>query len=127
MCSFLLRRFFQALIALWAVSLLVFVIMFRLSDPVATLLTQNASQQQRAQLRAALGLDQTLAVQYLRYMGRLLHGDLGRSYYNGRPVIQLLLDRAPATLELSIISLLIAIGIGIPLGILAGARPRAWS
>jgi peptide/nickel transport system permease protein len=127
MLIFLLRRLLQAGIALWAISLLVFVIMFRMSDPVATLLPQNASPQQRAQLRTTLGLDQPLATQYLRYMGRLLRGDMGISYYNGRPIGQLLLERTPATLELAVISLLFAVAVGIPLGVLAGARPRALS
>jgi peptide/nickel transport system permease protein len=126
MLSFLFQRFLQALIALFAISVLVFAMMYCVGDPVATLLPQNASQAQRQELRQALGLDRPLAVQYGRYVGRLLHGDLGHSYYTGQPVTTLLAERLPATLELATAALLLSVFVGVPLGMLAGARPRNW-
>ena len=124
MFTFLLQRLLQSLLALMAISMLVFAMMFCLGDPVAALLPQSASQKQREELRHELGLDRSLAIQYVRYMGRLLRGDLGHSYYSGRPVARLLVERAPATLELAAVSLMISVIFGVPLGMLAGARPR---
>ncbi len=124
MLSFLLRRLAQSLAVLLAISILVFVMMYCLGDPVATLLPQNASQRQRAELRAALGLDRPLPVQYLIYVGNLLRGDFGLSYHQGRPVGEMLAERAPATLELACVAVLFSVLIGVPLGVLAGARAR---
>jgi peptide/nickel transport system permease protein len=124
MLSFLLRRLAQAAAVLLAISLLVFVMLYRVGDPLATLLPRNATEAQRAQLRSELGLDGPLVVQYVRYLDRLRRGDLGRSYYTGRSIADELLDRAPATIELATIALLIAASVGIPLGVLAAARPR---
>lgn len=126
MIFFLLQRLAQAALTLFAISLIVFVMLFRVGDPVSMLLPQTASASQRAELRKALGLDRPLPVQYVRYMGRVLQGDFGHSYYTGQPVSTLLAERAPATLELAVAALLISIGVGIPLGMLAGARPRNW-
>ena len=126
MLSFLLHRLGQSLVALFAISVLVFVMMYCVGDPVATLLPQNASRQQREALRHELGLDRPLLVQYGRYLARLVHGDLGHSYYSGQPVATLLAERAPATLELATVALLMAVLVGVPLGMLAGARPRGW-
>lgn len=125
MLRFLTLRLIQAVLTLAAISVIVFVIMYCVGDPVATLLPPNASARQRAELRAHLGLDQPLPVQYSRYVGRLLHGDLGISYYTGRPVATMLAERAPATLELAVVALVMAAGLGIPMGMLAGARPNA--
>lgn len=126
MLSFLLQRFTQSIGTLVAISLLVFVMMFCIGDPVATLLPPTASVQQRVELREALGLDQPLAIQYGRFIGRLARGDLGTSYYAGRPVSEMLAERAPATLELALVAMLIAVGLGVPLGMIAGARPQSW-
>lgn len=126
MLTFLAHRLLQSLVALLAISLLVFVMIYRVSDPLAVLLPQTASQKEREDMRKRLGLDRPLAIQYLIYMGRTLRGDLGHSYYTGEPVARLLAERAPATLELASLSLLISVAVGVPLGMLAGARPRNW-
>ena len=97
MLKFLALRLVQSVVTLLAISLLAFAIMYCLGDPVTTLLPQNASVRQREQLREALGLDRPLPMQYLRFIGRLAHGDLGTSYYAGRPVAEMLAERAPAT------------------------------
>lgn len=124
MLPYLARRLVQSLVALWAISVLVFMMLFSIGDPVATLLPPTASDRQIAELRRELRLDEPLPVQYFAYIGRVVRGDLGDSYYTGRPVASMLAERAPATLELALASMLVAIALGIPLGILAGARPR---
>jgi peptide/nickel transport system permease protein len=126
MLRFLLARLFQAAISLFIVTLLVFGMMYRLGDPVATLLPPTATERDRRILREELGLDRPLHVQYGMFVSRLSRGDLGHSYYHGRPVVDLLRERLPATLELAVISLLLSLLLGVPLGILAGARPDHW-
>jgi peptide/nickel transport system permease protein len=125
MAGFLCRRLGQALLVLWAISALVFVMLYRVGDPLATLLPPEATEAQRSAMRRELGLDGSLGAQYARYMARLLRGDLGRSYYSGRPIAEELAERAPATLELATAALLLAALTGIPLGAWAGARPRS--
>lgn len=126
MFRFLLRRIFQSVLSLALISLFVFAIMYGIGDPVAYLLPQTASQRDRAALRHDLGLDQPLYRQYGTFISRLARGDFGYSYYSGRPVITLLAERAPATIELSTVALLFSLAAGIPLGILCGARPNHW-
>lgn len=126
MIGFIFRRILQSAISLALISILVFVMMYAIGDPVAYLLPQTASVQDRQNLRKDLGLDRPLVVQYGKFLERLAHGDFGRSYYHGRPVVELLVERAPATLELATVALIFASMIGIPLGILAGARPDSW-
>lgn len=124
MLLFLLRRLAQAAFVLAAISALVFTMLYCVGDPLATLLPRSATEAQREALRRELGLNGPLVFQYTRYMNRLLHGDLGRSYYTGRPVASELAERAPATLELAATALTLAALAGIPLGMLAGAKPR---
>lgn len=124
MLHFVIRRLAEAAMVLAAISLLVFVMLFCIGDPITTLLPRQASEAQRAELRSELGLDRPLAVQYVRYMGRVMRGDFGRSYYTGRPIADELAERIPATLELALAALLIAALVGVPMGVLAGARPR---
>ena len=126
MLKFLFYRLLQALGTLLVIAALVFVMMFRVADPVATLLPQNASERQKIELRRELELDRPLAVQFFHYLGRVLRGDFGKSYYTGQPVARLLAERLPATLELASAALALAVLIGIPAGVLAGARPRHW-
>lgn len=121
--SYLLRRLFQSFVALWAISILVFIMMFAIGNPVETLLPPAATDRQKAELRRQLHLDDPIAVQYAAYVGRLLRGDLGRSYYTGRPVARMLAERAPATIELAMMAMLFAVAVGVPLGVWSGARP----
>ena len=96
------------------------------ADPAATALGSNAREEQIAAYRKQLGLDQPAPVQYLQYMGRLLHGDLGKSIRTRRPVVDDLIDYLPATIELSLAAMSVALLIGIPLGILAALRRNTW-
>lgn len=125
MLRFVGKRFVQSLVSLFVISLLIFGAMYAIGDPVALLLPRTASMQARENLRHDLGLDLPLPVQYARFIGRVVRGDFGKSFYDGVSVIKLLGERAPATIELAAASLMLAVIIGIPLGILCGARPDA--
>jgi peptide/nickel transport system permease protein len=90
------------------------------------MLPPQATPKQIAAMRHAMGLDQPVIVQYGLYLGRLLHGNLGNSWSQGRPVAQIILERFPATLELATVGLVFALLLGIPLGLFAALEPRSW-
>lgn len=121
----LLRRLGQALLVLWAMSLIVFCGLHAIGNPVDILIGQDVSQIERAEIIARLGLDQPLWRQYLAFVENALHGDLGKSFVYHEPALRLILARLPATLELAIAALLLATLLGVPLGLLAGLRPRS--
>jgi peptide/nickel transport system permease protein len=126
--QFVLRRIGVAIPVLFGVSVLVFLILHLIpGDPAQVLLFgSNPTPAQVASLRAELGLDRPLIVQYLVYMQHVLHGDLGHSFIAGRPVTSEILDRFPDTLQLTIGGMAVALLIGVPLGIAAGLRPHSW-
>ena len=95
-------------------------------DPVLAVVGDHASAEVYAHARVALGLDLPIPVQYLDYLGRLLHGDLGTSVITSRPVLQDILRVFPATVELSTLALLIGVGLGIPLGVTAAVHRGRW-
>jgi peptide/nickel transport system permease protein len=123
--AFILRRLAQSTFVLLVMSLLVFVGVYAIGNPVDILLDPNAEAQDIARASAALGLDQPLYVQYGRFLAHALSGDLGRSFATGTPALELIFQRMPATLELATVSMTIAVGIGIPLGLYAGLRPQS--
>jgi peptide/nickel transport system permease protein len=123
MTVYLLRRLIQACGVVLAMSLLVFLGVYAIGDPVEILISPDADQMERERAIKALGLDLPLWEQYLVFLGRALQGDLGRSFVFNEPALQLILDRMPATLELAIAATVGAIIIGIPLGLYAGLRP----
>jgi len=125
MLRFILGRLANGLLVMAVVSLLSFALFNFTGDPVNNLTGDSATLAEKQQLRAALGLDQPLPVQYLKFVGRALQGEFGVSYRNLEPVSQLILSRLPATLELSAVAALLALGLGIPMGGYAGIRPRA--
>lgn len=125
--KFLLRRALHAIFTLLAVSLLVFVALYVIGNPIELLVDPQASREDIARTAAALGLDQSVWQQYLRFLVRALSGDLGRSFLQGVPVFDLIAERLPATLELATGALLFAALAGIPLGLWLAARPRAAS
>ena len=92
------------------------------ADPVANLAGEQATKEQIAEIRAKWGLDQPLPVQFWRYLATVARGDLGTSLFTRRPISEDLVTRVPATLELTIIAVIIAVGVGIPLGVVAAAR-----
>jgi peptide/nickel transport system permease protein len=123
MIDFLLSRLLSALLVIFGVACLVFLLIHLVpGDPVDVMLGESARPADREALRAALGLDQSLARQLLDYFGGLLRLDLGISLHGRQPVSELLAARIPATLQLALVAMLIAIAIAIPLGILAAVK-----
>lgn len=126
MAAFAVRRLLQAALVLLTVAFVAFGLFTFVGDPVNNLVGQNATAEQRWQIAEALGLHAPFSVQYARFVGRVLRGDLGVSYRLGIPVAELLADRLPATLELSVTAALLALAAGIPLGVYAGLHRRGW-
>ncbi|TCS36644.1 peptide/nickel transport system permease protein [Paucimonas lemoignei] len=122
MIAFVLRRLMQSLIVLLAMSLLVFAGVHAIGNPVDVLISPDASQAERAQIIAAFGLDQPLWHQYILFLKNAAQGDMGTSYVYSTPAFGLILERLPATMELAVAAILIAIVFGIPLGLWAGLK-----
>lgn len=121
--TFILRRLLHGAWVLLAVSALVFTALYLVGNPVELLVDPQADPADTARTIAALGLDQPLWQQYLHFLGSALRGDLGKSFIHGVPALSLILERLPATLELACSALLLALAIGIPLGLWAGLKP----
>ncbi|HLX23157.1 MAG TPA: ABC transporter permease [Usitatibacter sp.] len=126
MLAFTLRRLGQSLLVLAAMSFLVFVGVYAIGNPVELLVNPQADDAERLRATIALGLDKPLLQQYASFLSGALHGDLGRSFVYNVPAIQLILDKLPATLELAAAAMVMAIALGIPLGLIAGLRPDSW-
>ena len=122
MLAFVLRRLLQSVVVMLTVAFLAFMLFQYVGDPVANLLGQDATPQQRMELRADLGLDQPFPVQFARFVGNALRGEFGVSLRQGRKVSTLIADRLPATLELSLTAAVIALLFGIPMGVYAALR-----
>ena len=123
MLRYLVNRTLQLLLVLLGVSAVVFVAMHLLPGDVATLLLgDKATEASLARLRAQLGLDQPIPVQYWRFLVPALHGDFGISINTNRPALAEVLSALPTTMQLTVASLLLACGLGVPLGVLAGTR-----
>lgn len=127
MGAFLIRRLLAVLPVLLVVSLLVF-FMLRLApgDPAAVIAGNNATSEDIANIRAQMGLDQPIAAQYLLWLGKVVQGDLGYSYYLSKPVADLVLQRVEPTLSLALGTVLLAVCIAVPLGSLAAWRMGGW-
>jgi peptide/nickel transport system permease protein len=123
MTVYLLRRLLQSLMVLVAMSLIVFVGVYAVGDPVEILISPDADQMERERAVQALGLDLPLWEQYLVFVMRALQGDLGRSFVFNEPALQLILQKMPATLELAFGAMFLSILVGLPLGLYAGLRP----
>ena len=122
MLAFLIRRLLQAVIVMLAVAFISFMLFQHVGDPVTHLLGQDATPEQRTQLRADLGLDRPFPLQFAHFVGNALQGDFGLSLRQGRKVSTLIAERLPATLELSITAALLALGVGVPMGVIAALR-----
>lgn len=125
MSQFIVNRLLQAVVVIFVMSGLVFAGLYMIGDPTSMLVSPEATQIEREALRQALGLDQPLWSQYLHFLSRVATGDFGRSFLTGDPTISLILQRAPATLELAVVAMLIAVCVGVPLGIWAGLTPKS--
>jgi peptide/nickel transport system permease protein len=125
MPGYIIQRLIQSAFVMLAMSALVFLGVYAIGNPIDVLISPDATQDIREATIRHYGLDQPLWRQYLAFLGRLLQGDLGRSFVLNIPVLHLVLSRLPATLELALTSVLIGAFIGIPLGIYAGYRPES--
>jgi len=122
MLAYILRRVFQSIIVLLVVGLVAFSMFRFVGDPIEQLLGQERTQADVERLREALGLNDAFVVQYLNFLGRALQGDFGISYRQSRPVADIIAERLPATLELALISGMLAVGLGIALGVFTAIR-----
>jgi peptide/nickel transport system permease protein len=123
MLVYILRRLSQTGLVLLLTSMLVFAGLFLIGDPIEILVSPEADQVERDRARASLGLDQPLWAQYLRFLSHAASGDLGTSFVYGRPALDVIFERMPATLELAFLAMLISIAVGLPLGLYAGLKP----
>ena len=127
MLVFIIRRLLQSVLVLAVMSLLVFTGVYAVGNPVDILISPDATQSDREATIKALGLDLPLWMQYLVFVKKALAADLGKSFAFNLPAIELIFERMPATLELAVFAMLMAVLIGLPLGLYAGLRPRTWS
>ena len=123
MLVFIIRRSMQSVVVLAVMSLLVFAGVYAVGNPIDILINPQADQIDRERAIAALGLDKPLHEQYLSFLKGAASGDLGKSFVHATPALSLILEKMPATLELAIAAMLIAIVLGIPLGLWAGLAP----
>lgn len=126
MPSFVAKRLLQAIVALLGVVTLIFFLQRLTGDPVLLLVPQGATQADIDVMRTALGFDQPLYMQYLHFLGGLAHFDLGRSYVQNLPVNDILASRIPYTLELAAGALAVAVGLGVPIGILIAVNRTSF-
>jgi peptide/nickel transport system permease protein len=117
LAPFIVRRILQSLAVLVAVAFIAFALFSFTGDPVVFMVGQDATQAEKDQLRHDLGLDRPFTVQFARFVARAVQGDFGRSLRQGRSVAELLKERLPATVELAVVAALLALVVGIPLGI----------
>ena len=125
MLGYLIKRLLQSIVVVLCVTFIVFVIMYQTGDPVELLLPPEATEAQVEQLRHHLGLDQPFHVQYITFLKNAIRGDLGTSFIFNQPALSVVVERIPATLELALSAMFLAVLVGIPAGIIAGVRPKA--
>jgi peptide/nickel transport system permease protein len=126
MLGFVIQRFLQACIVMAAMSVIVFVGVYSIGNPVDIVIPPDATQEIRAEAIRRLGLDRPLWAQYWIFVSNLVQGDFGRSFVYNIPVLELIGGRLPATIELVLISVITATVLGVGLGVYAGYRPDSW-
>ncbi|MDQ2103745.1 ABC transporter permease [Azospirillum isscasi] len=127
MLVFILRRLAQSAVVVVAMSVLVFAGIFAIGNPIDVLISPEADEIERAAAIARLGLDRPMHEQFMRFVDGALGGDLGTSFVHGVPALGLVLQRFPATLELALCAMLVAVVLGIPLGLWAGLKPDSMA
>jgi peptide/nickel transport system permease protein len=126
MLAFTLRRIGQAILVMLAVGLIAFSLFRFVGDPVTFMLGQDATDQQRREITRQLGLDRPFYIQYLNFLGHAVQGEFGLSLRQVQPVSKLIVERLPATLELSMIAAFFALAAGIPMGVYTALRPKSF-
>jgi len=126
MLAFIVRRLAQAALVMLAVAFVAFMLFQYVGDPVLQILGQDATPEQVAAVRAELGLDQPFFVQFWQFVVHAVQGDFGMSIHQGVPVAKLIAERFPATLELALVAAVLALVVGIPMGVYAALRRGTW-
>jgi len=121
--AYLIRRLGQSVFVLVVMAVIVFLGIYAVGNPIDVLISPDADQAEMEAAIRRLGLDRPLYEQFFHFVGNALQGDLGRSFVHAEPALGLILSRLPATMELAVFAMLIAILVGVPLGMLAGLRP----
>lgn len=125
MLAYLVKRVFQAIGVMLVISLIGFAIQDNLGDPLRELVGQSVTEEVREELRDQLGLNDSFVVQYTRFLGNALQGDLGTSYFFKEPALDVILKKLPATLELVFGATLIIVGLSVPLGVYTAIKPNS--
>lgn len=125
MLKYITKRLAQTVLVLFVVAMIVFILTNYIGDPVSAMLTEEATYETIQELREELGLNDPLPVQFFNFLKDAIRGDFGNSYIYKQPVLQLIAERMPATLELVTITALLTLIIAIPLGVFAGAFPKS--
>ena len=126
MLSFLIRRLVEAVFVLLTVALLAFVLFRFVGDPVNQMVGQDTSLEDRLKLREQLGLNDPVPVQFGRFVWKAAQFDFGLSYQLKQPVLGMIAERLPATLELALAAAMFAIAVGIPMGVYTGIHRNSW-
>src|SRR5258706_16445896 len=127
MTAYLIRRLIQAVGVIIGVATVTFVMVFLMPGDAARMYAgPRAPESEVQRIRQLWGLNDPLPVQYVRYLGRAIQGDLGQSTRDKRPVLQAVLERLPATIELAVAGLFVELLLGVPLGVFSALRPGSW-
>ena len=124
MIAFFIKRFFQAVVVMFVISLISFSIQDNLGDPLRELVGQAVSEEERQALRDEMGLNDPFLVQYARFASKAIQGDLGNSYFFKEPALEVILKKFPATMELVIGATLIIVGFSVPVGVYSAIKPN---
>ena len=126
MIKYIIKRLWQSGILAFIMSLIVFFGMYVVGDPVEMLSDEDWTEEDKIELAIELGLDKPLHEQYLHFVGDIVKGDFGVSFVYNRPVLDLIIERLPATIEVALLAMVIGLGVGIPLGIYSGIKGNSW-
>ena len=127
MLAFIIQRLLQSVLVMLTVALIAFALFNYIGDPINNMVGQDTSVADRERLRQELGLNDNFVVQFARFAGRAVQGNFGLSYQQARPVGQIILEKMPATLELSFMAAALALLIGVPMGIYTGLHRHSWA
>ncbi|MGI9465249.1 MAG: ABC transporter permease, partial [Aestuariivirgaceae bacterium] len=126
MFSFIAKRLVQSVLVMLTVALIAFSLFRYVGDPINNMVGQDTTLEEREELKERLGLNDNFFVQFGRFAGNVAQGEFGFSYQHRRPVSELIAERMPATLELSLVSALLALAIGVPMGVYTAIRRNSW-
>jgi peptide/nickel transport system permease protein len=126
MLAFVIQRLLQSVLVMLAVAMIAFALFNFVGDPISNMVGQDTTLADRERLRQELGLNDSFVVQFARFVAHTARGDFGLSYQQARPVGQIILEKMPATLELSFVAALLALALGVPMGIYTGINRYSW-